>query len=123
MVSVATKACRGCQEEIPASDEFCWSGCALDWEKVHPFDITFVVCPRCDGYGKHTNPAIDGHGITQDEMDELGPDFRKDYFGGVYDVNCWCCHGRNVVTPGMLMAWEEQEEARREYEAESRYAR
>jgi len=57
----------------------------------------WVVCPRCDGNGAHTNPAIDGHGITREEMDELGPEFEEDYFAGVYDVTCHECKGRRVV--------------------------
>lgn len=59
--------------------------------------IKWVVCPRCDGEGSHVNPAVDGHGITSDEMDELGPDFFDDYMGGVYDVTCERCKGRRVV--------------------------
>jgi len=55
------------------------------------------VCSRCRGEGKHTNPSIDGHGITSEEMDELGPDFEEDYFSGVYDVTCEECKGAKVV--------------------------
>jgi predicted methyltransferase len=55
------------------------------------------VCHRCDGGGRHVNPAIDGNGITGDEMAELGEDFREDYLTGVYDVTCEECGGRNVV--------------------------
>src|SRR4051812_45033702 len=59
----------------------------------------FVVCPTCQGRGTHVNPAIDGHGITQDEMDEQGPDFFDDYMAGAYDGRCTEGGGRNVV-PG-----------------------
>lgn len=55
------------------------------------------VCDRCEGKGTHVNEAIDGNGITASEMDELGPDFLEDYMGGVYDVRCTVCKGRNVV--------------------------
>jgi len=57
----------------------------------------FAVCPRCEGRGSHVNPAVDGNGITADEMDELGPDFREDYLSGVYDVRCDECKGDRVV--------------------------
>ena len=56
-----------------------------------------VVCPSCDGEGKYVNPAIDGNGITQSEMDELGDDFREDYMRGTYDIRCEECRGNNVV--------------------------
>lgn len=59
--------------------------------------MKFAVCPRCEGRGSHVNPAIDGNGITGDEMDELGDDFREDYLSGVYDVACEECHGERVV--------------------------
>lgn len=57
-----------------------------------------VVCPRCDGEGRHTNPAIDGNGITQsDREDWADDDFMEDYMAGHYDVRCEECEGRNVV--------------------------
>jgi RecJ-like exonuclease len=55
------------------------------------------ICHRCHGEGTHTNPAVDGHGITQEEMDELGPEFEEDYFSGVYDITCEECHGSGKV--------------------------
>jgi RecJ-like exonuclease len=57
----------------------------------------YEVCDRCHGKGTHTNPAIDGNGITSDEMYELGDDFLGDYLSGVYDVVCEECKGQNVV--------------------------
>lgn len=55
------------------------------------------VCSRCDGDGHHSNPSIDGNGITESEMDDLGDDFRKNYFAGVYDVTCEECKGNRLV--------------------------
>jgi len=59
----------------------------------------FEVCDRCDGHGTHTNPNIDGHGITEDEWN--GPDWddesRETYLSGGYDVTCEECHGERVV--------------------------
>ena len=66
-----------------------------------PFDLSRwthkIVCTRCKGKGTHVNPNVDGHGITRDEMDELGDDFRDDYLSGVYDITCLRCHGDNVI--------------------------
>jgi hypothetical protein len=57
------------------------------------------VCGRCQGHGTHTNPAIDGHGITMAEWN--GPDWDDDaragYLSGQYDVTCETCGGANVV--------------------------
>jgi DnaJ-class molecular chaperone len=55
-----------------------------------------VICSRCDGEGVHCNPAIDGHGISPEEFDE-DPDFRENYFSGVYDVRCEECHGEKII--------------------------
>ena len=57
---------------------------------------TLEVCQRCDGEGRHVNPAIDGNGLTQEDFD-ADPDFREAYFEGRYDVVCEECGGRNVV--------------------------
>jgi len=56
-----------------------------------------VVCWRCRGTGSHVNPSIDGHGITSDEMNELGPEFFDDYMGGMYDVICGLCKGKRIT--------------------------
>lgn len=56
----------------------------------------FEVCFRCEGRGKHVNPAIDEHGITADEFAE-DPEFEEAYFSGRYDVRCHECDGKNVV--------------------------
>src|SRR5271163_3691027 len=74
-------------------------------ETEYSLPAFFVVCPRCHGEGSHTHPDIDGNGITQSEMEELGEDFREDYMRGVYDVNCGTCHGQRVVAAPDLNAW------------------
>ena len=56
----------------------------------------FEVCPRCNGEGKHVNPAIDSHGLSREDFD-ADPDFEEDYFSGVYDVECYECKGLRVV--------------------------
>lgn len=55
------------------------------------------VCPRCDGEGKHVNEAIDGNGLSAEDFDEAGPEFREDYMSGVYDVTCRTCNGLRVI--------------------------
>ena len=59
--------------------------------------MKYAVCPRCEGRGSHVNPAVDGNGLTAEDFDELGDDFREGYFSGVYDVECSECHGQRVV--------------------------
>lgn len=83
------------------------------------------VCPVCDGTGTHVNPSIDSHGIGADEFAD-DPDFAEEYFGGVYDVVCNECGGRNVVdvvdiealSPEHKALWEAQEQDRFDLEAE-----
>lgn len=77
------------------------------------------VCPRCRGEGNHTNPAIDGNGITQaDREDWADDDFMEGYLAGRYDVRCEECNGQNVVdvvnedllsamNPEILALWKE----------------
>ncbi len=54
----------------------------------------FVVCPTCEGTGKHVNPSIDAGGYDPDDRyyDDEDP-----YLSGVYDVRCYGCSGKNVV--------------------------
>lgn len=61
------------------------------------FPAKYEVCSRCRGTKTHVNPGVDGNGISADEMDELGDDFRDDYLGGVYDVACYDCGGEGMV--------------------------
>ena len=90
----------------------------------------FEVCPRCRGTGSHVNPAIDGNGLSAEDIDDAGPEFLDDYLGGVYDVQCYQCEGTRVVAVPDLErcsdaereAWERHErsldELRREERAE-----
>lgn len=56
-----------------------------------------AVCYRCEGAGSHTNPSIDGNGITSSEWAEWGEEEQETYMSGGYDVTCEVCHGANVV--------------------------
>jgi hypothetical protein len=53
------------------------------------------VCSRCGGEGKHTNPAIDGNGLSESDFDG-DPDFKEAYFAGAYDILCTVCKGKRV---------------------------
>ena len=92
------------------------------------------VCDRCHGEGKHSNPSIDGNGITASEMDEMcyhDEDFAENYFSGVYDVTCHECDGKrvtkvvnlNAMSPEDVKEYYEQQAQRRESELESYYER
>jgi hypothetical protein len=55
------------------------------------------ICHRCSGEGTHTNPSIDGNGITESEWSEWSPEEREGYFAGDYDVPCEDCGGSGKV--------------------------
>ena len=81
-----------------------------------PVAVRFEVCPTCDGRGLYVNPSIDSHGISGEEMYELGPDFMEDYRSGMYDITCVTCEGQRVVPvptdPEVLAemrAWQDDE--------------
>lgn len=78
------------------------------------------VCPRCEGHGTHVNPNIDGNGLSAEDFDEAGPEFREDYLGGVYDVACEECRGARVVVVPDFERWTVEQRA--EYERAQREA-
>jgi hypothetical protein len=79
-------------EDLKVGDE-------IEVEETVELPGKYEVCGRCQGKGTHTNPSIDGHGISQEEW--FGPDWddesREDYLSGAYDVSCHECDGRRVV--------------------------
>lgn len=96
------------------------------------------ICHRCNGDGKHSNPAIDGNGITQSEWEEWAPEDREDYMNGFYDIQCEICSGSGKVlvidreafkinNTEDFRKWEESERSDAEYRAiadsESRWER
>ncbi len=89
----------------------------IDEEEVE-LPSKFVVCFRCNGKGTHVNPAVDGNGLSAEDFDEAGPEFRDDYMAGVYDVTCYQCDGKRVLevpdpgrlTPDQKVAWMKQVE-------------
>ena len=60
-----------------------------------PSDI--VVCPRCNGRGRHVNPSIDGDGFTGEEWNEMDEDFKESYWNGHFDVVCSVCNGLRIT--------------------------
>ena len=70
-----------------------WDDCG-DERRV---EMVRVICPLCNGNGKHVNPSIDSNGITGEEMREMDEDFREDYMSGVFDVICARCKGERWV--------------------------
>jgi len=80
-----------------------------------------IVCPRCNGEGKHINPNIDGDGLTGEDFAQMNErdleDFNESYLGGVYDVTCEECKGRNVIDePDIENCIWNDEELRKDYE-------
>lgn len=61
----------------------------------HVLCLRRVVCPTCNGRGRHVNPSIDAHGISSSEFDE-DPQFEEEYKSGAYDVSCYECGGRGT---------------------------
>lgn len=68
-----------------------------DTELSFKYPSKFAVCGRCQGHGKYVNPNVDGNGISQEDFDN-DPDFRDNYFSGVYDVTCNECKGERVTS-------------------------
>ena len=60
-----------------------------------PSDI--VVCPRCNGRGRHVNPSIDGDGFTGEEWADMDEDFKESYWNGHFDVVCSVCNGLRIT--------------------------
>lgn len=97
----------------------------------HRVPAKWVICHRCDGNGTHVNPNVDGHGISPEEFDE-DPDFRENYFAGVYDVRCdaGCTDGKalvpneeamNPAQKQILKQWEKEQEDKAREEADDRH--
>lgn len=115
------KECKGCGEEARDEFDFCCSYCAKDWETEHPQRVKFEVCDRCNGYGEHTNPSIDGNGLTSMDIERLGgAEFMEEYMNGVYNVRCEKCNGARVMNDLQstklkeIEAYEQMQELRME---------
>ena len=99
-------------------------------EEVIALPARNIVCPTCEGEGAHLHPDIGSHAFTTEEFErEFDDEQRAAYLrrGGMYDVTCTQCGGRNVVpeidraactTPKLKQALKAFDEQRRE---EARY--
>lgn len=78
------------------------------WSMDVTIPCKLEVCDRCGGHGHHVNPAIDGNGLSQEDMDD--PDFMDGYMAGHYDVRCEECGGEKVVPVADLdrMSWRQR---------------
>jgi DnaJ-class molecular chaperone len=56
----------------------------------------WVICPNCEGDGKHSKHLGD---FTMSEFHEHfeDPDDREAYFAGAYDTRCNPCHGTGKI--------------------------
>ncbi len=109
---------------------------AITWETETDDGVTveleiparWEVCSTCNGAGSHVNPAIDGHGITQEERDrDWSPEEWEGYMRGAYDVTCYECDGRTTVLAADWQGLDKSDPAladryRAHLDAELRYA-
>ena len=103
-------------------------------ETEHELPSKMIVCERCEGHGTHLTPSIGEHAYSQEEFyDSFDDEGREEYFrrGGIYDVTCFDCKGKNVVQvvdselcekneklKPIYEQWCEQEEDRAQSDAE-----
>lgn len=72
-----------------------------------PFDWT--LCSLCEGDGTVTDPNVDAGGISSREMRRRGPEFRRSYEQGDYDIPCPKCQGKRVE-PDLQPKTEDQKD-------------
>jgi DnaJ-class molecular chaperone len=119
------RECRSCGELARQGFDFCCSYCAKDWEEANPNRrVKLEVCDRCEGHGEHTNPSIDGNGLTSMDIERLGgQEFLEEYMNGVYNVPCERCNGARVISDEQSIKLRiiEGAESLRELKAEAPY--
>lgn len=72
----------------------------LDEGYVHEFPSKMEVCDDCHGHGYVLNESMRSHGYSSEEFfEEFDDEERLEYFkpGGIYDVACPTCQGKNVI--------------------------
>ena len=101
-----------------------------DSDVVHNLPAHKVVCTKCDGEGSVLNPSIAEHAYTAEEFNEEfsdeGDEYdeetgelvfagseRSQYFqrGGMFDIPCPDCKGKNVVLAISVNALNEEQKA------------
>lgn len=106
-----------------------------DEEVTHSFPAINEVCSRCEGFGTHLTPSIGEHAYSSEEFFETFHDDedREQYFkrGGIYDVTCEECHGKNVIAvvdeehlneeqKKLFAEYEEREDRKARFDAEDK---
>lgn len=97
-------------------------------ETDHELPCKMEVCDDCEGHGFVLNESMRYHAYSSEEfMEQFDEEDREQYFtrGGIYDVVCPTCKGKNVVPvidretcerdpklKEILEQWDEQEERR-----------
>lgn len=69
-------------------------------EVVLSLPAKMEVCHDCEGHGTHLAPGMRFHAYSQEEFyEEFDDEDREQYFtrGGMYDVMCETCKGKNVI--------------------------
>jgi hypothetical protein len=105
-----------------------------DTEMEVEFPAKWDICQRCEGDGHHSNPSIDGNGITSSEWAEWDEEEKDCYMSGGYDVACEakCTNGKALVVDTEQLTPEQKEEYAqyceqqddlRQSEAEDRHTR
>lgn len=84
-------------------------------EMEEKFPAKLEVCWKCEGHGTHLTPSIGEHAYSSEEFYESFDDeeSREQYFkrGGIYDVTCHECKGRNVLPVVDESAFNEEQKA------------
>ena len=106
-------------EELPQGQmRLTWTD--EDGEEVsHIFPSKMEVCSDCQGHGFVLNESMRYHAYTSSDEEMHDPEFREEYFkrGGIYDVQCPTCKGKNVEeVPNEERFSEEQKKLFAEYE-------
>jgi len=92
------------------------TGETYDMEDIVSFPAKWDICSRCEGDGHHSNPSIDGNGITESEWSEWHSDEREDYLSGKNDISCRECNGSGKVkVVDTLLLSEEQKKDYEEF--------
>ena len=66
------------------------------WECKVEVPATAETCGNCQGRGRHAH-AIDGNGLTADDLADWSDEEIDDYRTGRYDVSCSECRGTGRV--------------------------
>lgn len=76
------------------------------------------VCYDCEGHGTVLNESMRYHAYTSEDEEMHDPEFLEEYFkrGGIYDVQCPTCKGKNVLAVPDEEAINKNEALKAEYE-------